>query len=391
MLALSLVISAQNIEKKCKTCGKVLSACSYHGRHPNKPQKPIANKPSNRISSNKPQEPKPYIERTETKQPGEEYEIRGKFGSSGLALVKLRGKYGFINKEGKEVIPLKYDNIYCKGYFSNMTGSGWSSTEYLMSVSQNNKWGFINQKGELVIPIIYSQVQSYVYADDNFILCKKEGKWGAIGQDMCTKIPFEYEELGGFYNGHPCKAKKEGKYGFINEKNDIIVPFNYSSTRGFPYHGSLAQVCKNGKYGYVDLQGKEAISIKFDFASDFDFLSDEKVEDAIAGVIINNKLGFINGRGENVIPCQYEYEFSSDGDGKCLSHQFWGARCLVKKNGKWGVIDRKGTIIVPFIYDGCNSSSSSGTFDLIKDGKPVYVDKDGNTYDSKGERDTKKR
>ena len=34
MLALSLIISAQNIEKKCKSCRKPISQCQYKGRHP---------------------------------------------------------------------------------------------------------------------------------------------------------------------------------------------------------------------------------------------------------------------------------------------------------------------------------------------------------------------
>lgn len=33
MLALSLIISAQNIEKKCKTCGKLISQCEFRGKH----------------------------------------------------------------------------------------------------------------------------------------------------------------------------------------------------------------------------------------------------------------------------------------------------------------------------------------------------------------------
>ena len=34
ILALGLYISAQNIEKKCKSCGKLISQCQYKGRHP---------------------------------------------------------------------------------------------------------------------------------------------------------------------------------------------------------------------------------------------------------------------------------------------------------------------------------------------------------------------
>jgi len=35
ILALSLIISSQNIVKKCKTCGKPISNCTYKGEHPN--------------------------------------------------------------------------------------------------------------------------------------------------------------------------------------------------------------------------------------------------------------------------------------------------------------------------------------------------------------------
>ena len=34
MLAISLIISAQIIEKKCKSCGEPISQCQYKGRHP---------------------------------------------------------------------------------------------------------------------------------------------------------------------------------------------------------------------------------------------------------------------------------------------------------------------------------------------------------------------
>ena len=35
MLALSLIVAAQNIVKKCKTCGKPISQCQYKGNHQN--------------------------------------------------------------------------------------------------------------------------------------------------------------------------------------------------------------------------------------------------------------------------------------------------------------------------------------------------------------------
>ena len=53
----------------------------------------------------------------------------------GLAIVKLNGKYGFIDKTGKEIIPLIYDSA---GDFS----------EGVANVKSNGKWITIDQTGE---------------------------------------------------------------------------------------------------------------------------------------------------------------------------------------------------------------------------------------------------
>jgi len=61
------------------------------------------------------------------------YRDAGRF-REGLAYVKLDGKYGFIDKTGKEVIPRKYDDV---GFFS----------EGLAYVELDDKEGFVDKKG----------------------------------------------------------------------------------------------------------------------------------------------------------------------------------------------------------------------------------------------------
>ena len=55
--------------------------------------------------------------------------------SEGLAKVELNGKYGFIDKTGREVIPCKYDFAY-----------GFS--DGLASIELNGKWGCIDKYGK---------------------------------------------------------------------------------------------------------------------------------------------------------------------------------------------------------------------------------------------------
>jgi hypothetical protein len=55
-------------------------------------------------------------------------------------LVKLDNKWGYIDKSGKEIIPLRYDDgrIFMDG---------------LAAVKLNNKWGFIDKTGKEVVPL----------------------------------------------------------------------------------------------------------------------------------------------------------------------------------------------------------------------------------------------
>ncbi len=58
----------------------------------------------------------------------------------GIAAVSIEEKYGFIDKEGREIIPLKFDSV---GVVS----------EGLIAVEMEGRWGYINNKGEFIIKL----------------------------------------------------------------------------------------------------------------------------------------------------------------------------------------------------------------------------------------------
>jgi len=65
--------------------------------------------------------------------------------NDGYVQVMLDNKWGFVNKQGKEVVTPKYDKAYA---FYN----GFAC------VSNNNKWGFIDKTGKTVISFEYDYV-----------------------------------------------------------------------------------------------------------------------------------------------------------------------------------------------------------------------------------------
>ncbi len=85
------------------------------------------------------------------------------YESSEEGLYKVRNKYekhGFVNRFGKEVIPLVYD--YANDF-----------SEGLAYVKKNGKYGFINKSGDVVIPLIYDDATSF---KNGKVEVKKDGE-----------------------------------------------------------------------------------------------------------------------------------------------------------------------------------------------------------------------
>lgn len=300
-----------------------------------------------------------------TKRVGESYESVGEYSDSGLALVKLRGKYGFIDEEGREVIPLQFDEVGVEM---------WERCATYISVRLNGKWGMIDREGKMVLNPVYDKIRSYLFEDETLVCASKDGKYGCVDIGGKVLVPFEYKELqNGFFYDQPAFARKGNKYGFIDRNNNIVAPFKYSTARPLGLVTELAPVSVNGKYGYIDKTGREVIPLQYDFADDFC--------SGVAAVVKNGKVGFIDESGAVVLPFQYDAEYSSDEMGKILKGSyFFNDVGVVLKGGKRGIIDRQGNTVVPFDYD--KGTIDLYTIELEKDGKTYYFDVSGMQYSS---------
>ena len=66
-------------------------------------------------------------------------------------MVQKGGKWGFIDKIGKEIVPFKYSFVSWETHFSDGT----------KKVRNGFKWGFIDKKGQQIIPTIYKDVEVF--------------------------------------------------------------------------------------------------------------------------------------------------------------------------------------------------------------------------------------
>ena len=283
-----------------------------------------------------------------------------------LAAVQIAGKWGCINEKGKEILPLKYEEIDI-----HQLGVPGISAKY------NDKWGYFNVHGKEIVPIIYEDI----FINKHCIVANYDGQWGFMDKNGNPLTDFEYEDFEEFSNDR-ARVKKNGKYGFIDAQCAVVIPIMYddcepqfsetssSNPRILPLWVKLG-----GLYGFIDIFGHIVIKPKYEFVQSFQDIWNRR---PLAAVVKNGAAGFISITGKVVILCIYEPDFDQR-ENYCFLSGF----ANVKQGGKWGVIDQKNNIVIPFLYDEflSGNGNNAGFRCAIRNGKKLVFDTKGNEWD----------
>jgi hypothetical protein len=100
----------------------------------------------------------------------------------------------------------------------------------------------------------------------------------------------------GFSNGR-AKVMVGGKAGFIDGKGALVIKANLKNAGRFSENLAPFE-SKNGKWGYINLDGKIAIEPKFDWALSF--------REGFGLVNVGEKWGFIDSTGKIIIEPQFD-------------------------------------------------------------------------------------
>ena len=130
-------------------------------------------------------------------------------------------------------------------------------------------------------------------------------------------------------------------------------------------------VCRNGKWGVIDYDGSEILPLVYNAPVCF--------SEGLASVLSGDgtTFSFINDTGAVVLgpfgtpPAQVDFFETSDDPSYPLNHGliFCDGRVRFYEDGKYGVVDRDGNIVVPPQY-AFISSYSDGTAEFLTDGTP---------------------
>lgn len=288
---------------------------------------------------------------------------------------------GVINTFGDEVIPCEYTSIERKsnGFFVAKKGEKeflfdkncnlvfesefYSIRGYLdlksdlFGVYQKDThlYGLIDHCGNFVLSPKYVEMKSF--SDDLCPVCSYvngQKKWGFIDTDGIECIPCQFQEVGDFHDGVVT----------YSELRKDLKEFNFPDGKHIHPYGYRAD-------GLINILGKTVVEPMTYYCL---YSSNEGL---IKCRDFNNLVGFLNSKGEVVIPCRF----------KEASRFINGLSVAENPEGKCGMIDKNGNTIIPFEYDSWqlyydrdnHIRTKDNLFVLKKNGRFGVIDIDCNT------------
>ena len=244
----------------------------------------------------------------------------------------------------------------------NVLKSGIEKTRdvSLVTLYENSRYAYETNR------VSYDEVTA-IYGQT--IQVRQEGNWGIAHADGSILIPCEYEKVSTFYEGRAVVMSEGAVFAVDRDNNRIAVP--YEKIAGFKnladgripllvegswrratgdfelgsymfedigmYSGGYAAAKTNGSWGVIDLSTNWLIPPEYD-----EIIQDELGRCYAQGAVFvrtgDRVYLIVNG---NRIEDVYE-------DARPFTSEGYAA---VKKNGKWGFIDKAGNVVIPFNFD----------------------------------------
>ena len=293
-------------------------------------------------------------------------------------LMSENGKIGIIDREGKVIINAEYDYIQIPNpekpifvclfdydsskqiykskvlndkneevftNFSNITAipkndisNSWNYQTSILKYNENEKYGIITISGKKITNAIYDSIES-LENKDGVLKIKKDDEFGLIELNGSEIIKPLYYSITS--DGYYTKEEKYEKAGYI---------VSIKKDTGY-------------EYGYISYTGKELLNTEYSSLKRINSVKSDSTPYLIT--ILDGKMGICK-NSQNIIKNEYnsiEYDTTNN-------------LLEIQKNGKYGVYDLYGNMILPIQYDSINFAGT--IINATKDGKNLVFDASGN-------------
>ncbi len=264
------------------------------------------------------------------------------------SLINLKGKY--LAFAGMEGINQNFDDDYYRFVIGNDS----------YHIDYSNRFIYVDKNG------LECFVDGYKYVDPTkgenyFILRNVKGNGYETGlyhkYNKTLVIPAVYDTLN-YISDDRITACKNDRYGMINIEQEEIIPFEYKYI-DYINDNFIIAINDDEKYGVINIDNEVVLSFEYDEIYNiheyYGYLRVSK----------NNKFGLVNSaNAEIVVPLEYEsIEYTRN------------ETAVAIKEGRFGVIDVRNKIVVPFIYDSIMNHYDG--FAVYKDELAGFINEEG--------------
>ena len=224
------------------------------------------------------------------------------------------------------------------------------SSEYFVLYS-NEKWGVINQLGETVIAPSYREMLVIPDKTKEVFLCT-----------------YDINEETGEYKTKAINSKNEE---ILTGYDKIEAIDNIDKNENVWYEDNVLRVQKDGKYGLIDLNGKELLPAEYD-----EIIGLNGIENSIL-IKKDDKYGLVNDTGSVIIEPNYK-------EIKNLGETYREGYITIDENDKYGVIGATKMKLLDNKYDNIEQVYLSDYYLVTENGERKVINSSGETILNSG-------
>jgi len=194
--------------------------------------------------------------RIEVPSDGQKIEALGVL-CQGVAPAKINGKYGYINEEFKELTSFVWDDatVIRNGIGAVKQGKQWAVindsydtlTDYEFDDIKTDEHGYCSISGRI-----------FAKCPDGYILLNENGK---------QEGELIFQDARPFLTEQPAAVCVEGKWGFVDKNGKFIIEPQYEAADSFSQ--GLAPVCIGMEWGYINEKNELVITAEYSEARSF--------------------------------------------------------------------------------------------------------------------------
>ena len=230
-----------------------------------------------------------------------------------------------------------------KGLLDRDEEQGKITSETYFVSYKDSKWGIINSKGEDVIAPTYQEMIIIPNQKQDVFLCTYD-------------VNYDTGE-------YKTKAFNKNNEEILTGYDKIEAIQNYDENNNIWYENNVLRVEKEGKYGLIDLTGKEVLPCEYE-----EITVIPNIKDAIK-VKKDGKYGVVDSTGNEILKTDYQNIEALGKDNK-------SGYIVQSTEGKYGIVNYANSLVIDVNYDKINKVYGNDLYVVEKEGKQILVNKE---------------